>query len=136
VKEGQFAKVSVEAYPDVSFPATVGTIGDVVDPTSRTIKLRAWVNNKDHRLKPEMFARLHIQVGESTPLLMIPREAVLEVDGKQFVYIVEGVDQYVKREVKVITISSDHVRVMEGLKSGQRIVTKGAVLIKGQEVKG
>lgn len=136
VREGQFATVSVEAYPDVSFPATVATIGDVVDATSRTIKLRAWVNNKDHRLKPEMFARLHIQVGESSPLLMIPREAVLEVDGKQFVYVVEGADQYVKREVKVSTISPDHVRVLEGLASGQRIVIKGAVLIKGQEVKG
>jgi len=136
VKEGQSAKVSVEAYSDVSFPATVATIGDVVDPTSRTIKLRAWVNNKDHRLKPEMFARLHIQVGESTPLLMIPREAVLEVDGKQFVYVVEGADRYVKREVKVSTISPDQVRVLEGLTSGQRIVTKGAVLIQGQQIKG
>ncbi len=136
VREGQFANVSVEAYPDVSFPATVASIGDVVDPTSRTIKLRAWVNNTDHRLKPEMFARLHIQVGDATPLLLIPREAVLEVDGKQFVYVVEGPDRYVKREVKVSTVSPDHVRVLEGLKSGQRIVTKGAVLIKGQEVKG
>lgn len=136
VKEGQSAKVSVEAYPDVSFPATVATIGDVVDPTSRTIKLRAWVNNKDHRLKPEMFARLHVQVGESTPLLVIPREAVLVEDGKQFVYVVEGPDQYVKREVKVSTISPDKVRVLEGLTSGQRIVTKGAVLIRGQDAKG
>ena len=133
-KEGQPAKVSVEAYPDVTFPATVITIGDVVDPTSRTIKLRALVNNKDHRLKPEMFARLHIEVGESTRLLTIPREAVLEEDGKEFVYVVEGIDQYVKREVKVSTISPDQVRVLEGLASGQRIVTKGAVLIKGQEV--
>lgn len=133
VKEGQVAKVSVEAYPDVSFPATVTTIGDVVDPTSRTIKLHALVNNKDHRLKPEMFARLHIEVGESALLLTIPREAVLEEDGKQFVYVVEGIDQYVKREVKVSTISPDQVRVLDGLASGQRIVTKGAVLIKGQE---
>jgi membrane fusion protein, heavy metal efflux system len=136
VKEGQVAKVSVEAYQDVSFPATVASIGDVVDPTSRTIKLRAWVNNKDHRLKPEMFARLHIEIGESTPLLIIPHEAVLEMNGKQFVYIVEGADRYVKREVKVSTISPDQVRVLEGLTSGQRIVTKGAVLIQGQEVKG
>jgi cobalt-zinc-cadmium efflux system membrane fusion protein len=80
-----------------------------------------------------MFARLHIQVGTSTPFLSIPREAVLEVDGKQFVYVVEGADQYVKREVKVSTISPDQVRVLEGLTSGQRIVTKGAVLIKEQE---
>ena len=136
VKEGQSAKVSVEAYPDVTFPATVATIGDVVDPTSRTIKLRAWVSNKDHRLKPEMFARLHIQVGESTPLLVIPREAVVVEDGRQFVYVVEGPDLYVKREVKISTISPDKVRVLEGLTSGQRIVTKGAVLIRGQEAKG
>jgi cobalt-zinc-cadmium efflux system membrane fusion protein len=136
VKEGQSAKVSVEAYPDVTFPATVATIGDVVDPTSRTIKLRAWVNNKDHRLKPEMFARLHVQVGESTPLLVIPREAVVVEDGRQFVYVVEGPDQYVKREVKISTISPDKVRVLEGLTSGQRIVTKGAVLIRGQDAKG
>lgn len=133
VKEGQQAKVKVEAYPDVSFPATVTTIGDVVDLASRTIKLRAVVNNKDHRLKPEMFARLHIEVGESTFLLTIPREAVLEENGKEFVYVVEGPNQYVRRDVKVSTISADQVRVLEGLTSGQRIVTKGAVLVKGQE---
>ena len=133
VKEGQQAKVNVEAYLDVSFPATVTTIGDVVDPTSRTIKLHAVVKNKDHRLKPEMFARLHIDVGESTLLLTIPREAVLEEDGKEYVYVVEGADHYVKRAIKASTISSDQVRILEGLAAGQRIVTKGAVLIKGQE---
>ena len=91
VKEGQSAKVNVEAYPDVNFPATVATIGDVVDPTSRTIKLRAWVNNTDHRLKPEMFARLHLQVGESTRFLS-SRRGRCSSDGKQFVYVVEGPD--------------------------------------------
>jgi len=134
VKEGQFANVTVEAYQDVSFPAIVTTIGDVVDSMSRTIKLHASVNNKDHRLKPGMFARLHIEVGESMRLLTIPREAVLEEDGKQFVYVVEGADQYAKQEVAVSTISPDQVHVLRGLTSGQRIVTKGAVLIKGQEV--
>jgi cobalt-zinc-cadmium efflux system membrane fusion protein len=81
-----------------------------------------------------MFARLHIEVGESTLLLTIPREAVLEEDGKEYVYVVEGTDHYVRRDVKVSSISADQVRVLEGLASGQRIVTKGAVLVKGQEV--
>jgi membrane fusion protein, heavy metal efflux system len=136
VKEGQFAKVKVEAYPDVDFPATVASIGDVVDPGSRTIKLRAWVNNQDHRLKPEMFARLHIQIGDATRILAVPKEAVLEVDGKQFVYVVEDANRYVKREVKAANFTADQMRILEGLMPGQRIVTKGAVLIKGQEVKG
>jgi membrane fusion protein, heavy metal efflux system len=136
VKEGQFAKVKVEAYPDVDFPATVASIGDVVDPASRTIKLRAWVNNPDHRLKPEMFARLHLQVGDATRILVVPKEAVLESDGKQFVYVVDESNRYTKREVKVSNFTPDQMRILEGLVPGQRIVTKGAVLIKGQEVKG
>lgn len=136
VREGQFAKVKVEAYPDVDFPATVAAVGDVVDPASRTIKLRAWVNNPDHRLKPEMFARLHIQVGDSTRILVVPKEAVLESDGKQFVFVVEEANRYIKREIKAANFTPDQMRVLDGLTPGQRIVTKGAVLIKGQEVKG
>lgn len=136
VREGQFARVSVEAYPGVDFPATLAAIGDVVDPATRTIKVRAWVNNEAHKLKPEMFARLHLDVGDASQFIVVPREAVLETDGKQFVYVVEDQNRYVKHEVKVANISTEQVRVLEGLARGQRIVTKGAVLIKGQEGKG
>lgn len=136
VKEGQFAIVNVEAYPGVDFPATLAAVGDVVDPATRTIKVRAWVNNQAHKLKPEMFARLQLEVGDMAQFITVPREAVLEVDGKQFVYVVEDPERYVKREVKISNISPDQVRVIDGLTRGQRIVTKGAVLIKGQEVKG
>ena len=136
VKEGQYAKVNVEAYLGVDFPATVAAIGDVVDPASRTIKLRAWVNNQEHKLKPEMFARLHLQIGEEARILAVPKEAVVEVDGKQYVYVVEDTNRYVKREVKATSFTPGQMRILEGLTPGQRIVTKGAVLIKGQEVKG
>ncbi|MGH7166581.1 MAG: efflux RND transporter periplasmic adaptor subunit [Nitrospiraceae bacterium] len=135
VHVGQVATVTVEAYPGVSFPAAIAAVGDVVDPNSRTIKVRAWVSNDDHRLKPEMFARLNIQVGGATPLLAVPKEAVLEVDGKQFVYVVQDQDRYVRREVKVAAASADQVRILHGLSPGERIVVKGAVLIKGQEAK-
>ncbi|HMS82606.1 MAG TPA: efflux RND transporter periplasmic adaptor subunit [Nitrospira sp.] len=136
VREGQFAMVLVEAYPGMSFPAKVTSVGDVVDPATRTIKVRARVDNQTHKLKPEMFARLQLDVGDARPFLTVPREAVLEVDGKQFVYVVESDRGYRKREVKIAAISPDQTRVIEGLKQGERIVTKGAVLIKGQEVLG
>jgi cobalt-zinc-cadmium efflux system membrane fusion protein len=136
VKVGQVAAVTVEAYPGVSFPAAISAIGDVVDPNTRTIKVRAWVNNESHKLKPEMFARLHIQVGEATQFLTVPKEAVLEIDGGQYVLVVDAQGRYVKQAVKVGPASADHVRILEGLSPGQRIVTKGAVLIKGQEAKG
>jgi cobalt-zinc-cadmium efflux system membrane fusion protein len=66
----------------------------------------------------------------------VPKESVLESDGKQFVFIVEEANRYIKREVKVANFTPDQMRVLDGLTPGQRIVTKGAVLIKGQEVKG
>lgn len=136
VREGQSAVVKVEAYPDADFPATVIAVGDVVDPVTRTIKVRARVNNETHKLKPEMFARLQLDVSGTGPFLTVPREAVLEVDGKQFVYVVEEGNRYVKREVKTANVSPDQIRVLEGLTQGERIVTKGAVLIKGEEVRG
>ncbi len=136
VREGQSAVVRVDAYLGVEFPAKVTSVGDIVDPIARTIKVRARVDNQMHKLKPEMFARLQLDVGESRQFLTVPREAVLEVDGKQVVYVVENEHRYSKREVKVAAISPDYTRVIEGLKQGERIVTKGAVLIKGQEVQG
>lgn len=136
VREGQSAVVKVEAYPDVDFPAKVIAVGDVVDPSTRTIKVRALVKNQSHELKPEMFARLQLDVSGIGPFLTVPREAVLEADGKQFVYVVEEGNRYVRRDVKTANISPDQARILEGLAQGERIVTKGAVLIKGQQVKG
>ena len=132
VKEGQSAVVKVEAYPDVDFPAKVTAIGDIVDPATRTIKVRAQVNNDAHKLKPEMFARLELDVSGAAKFLAVPREAVVAIDGRQFVYVVESGNRYIKREVKIVNISPEQVRILDGLAQGERIVTKGAVLIKGQ----
>jgi cobalt-zinc-cadmium efflux system membrane fusion protein len=136
VHGGQVATVMVEAYPGVIFPGAIAAIGDVVDPNTRTIKVRAWVNNEEHKLKPEMFARLNIDLGEGASFITVPKEAVLEIDGKEYVYVVEGQDRYVKHEVKVGTASADLVRILEGLKPGERVVTKGAILLKAKEAKG
>ncbi len=133
VKVSQMATVNVEAYPGEDFTAVVAAVGDLVDPNTRTIKVRAWVNNEAHRLKPEMFARLKIDVGDAGSFLTLPKEAVIEADGKHFVYLQANGDQYERREVRVTNVSADHVRVLEGLVPGQRVVTKGAVLIKAQE---
>lgn len=135
VKVSQVGRINVEAYPGTDFASVVASIGDVVDPNTRTIKVRAWVDNRDQRLKPEMFARLRLDIGDATPFLTIPKEAVVEIDGKYFVYLVEAPDHYEKREVVVSNVSSGQVRILEGLTSGQRIVIKGAVLVKGQETK-
>jgi membrane fusion protein, heavy metal efflux system len=135
VHQGQVATVRVEAYPGADFPAAIAAIGDVVDPNTRTIKVRAWVNNETHQLKPEMFARLHINVGDGALFIAVPKEAVLEIDGREFVYVADGQGRYVKQAVRVGAATADQVRILEGLNPGDRIVTKGAILLKAQEAK-
>lgn len=61
VHVGDPATVAVEAYPGEAFPAVIASIGDLVDRDTRTVKIRAWFNNDAHKLKPEMYARLHLE---------------------------------------------------------------------------
>jgi len=135
IHPGLTATVTVEAYPDIPFAAAVAAIGDVVDQNTRTIKVRAWVDNASHKLKPEMFARLHIDISEGKAFISLPKEAVLEIDGKEYVYVVSADGQYTKQEVKVGTTTDDRLRILKGLKLGDRVVTKGAILLKGNEAK-
>src|SRR5262249_11142038 len=60
LQPGAAVAVHVAAYPGESFPGTIGHLGDVVDPTSRTVKLRCVVPNPNLRLKPEMFAKIDL----------------------------------------------------------------------------
>ncbi|MBA3966533.1 MAG: efflux RND transporter periplasmic adaptor subunit [Nitrospirales bacterium] len=134
VKIKQHATVTVEAYPETAFPATISSIGDVVDQTTRTIKIRAVVNNSDRKLKPGMFARLNVKLSESRPYPLIPQEAVLEIDGNMYVYVANGENHYIKRPIKTGLPSSGHMSVLSGLEPGEKIVIKGAVLLKGQDM--
>ena len=81
-----------------------------------------------------MFARLNVKLTDDLPYPLIPREAVMEIDGKMYVYVMQQ-DRPLKREVKIGHPSGEKVAVLEGLTPGERIVTKGAVLLKGEEMK-
>ena len=133
VKLNQEATVAVPAYPGETFPAIITVVGDVVDPQTRTVKIRAWVDNKEHKLKPEMYADLHVEISDASLFLVIPEEAVLDIDGKQVVYVVGEQDQYHLREVEVASVPPDKVRVLKGLQPSEKIVIKGALFIKAQK---
>lgn len=132
VRQGLTATVTTEAYPDETFPAVVDMIGDIVDLHTRTIKIRAIIKNDHRKLKPGMFVRLHVKIDHGRSVISVPREAVFVIDGKEYVLIMDDHGRYVKRAVKLSPASGDVVRVLEGLIPGERIVTKGAVLLLNQ----
>jgi cobalt-zinc-cadmium efflux system membrane fusion protein len=136
VSRNAAATVTVEAYPDDIFPATVVYIGDVVDPTTRTIKIRCNVKNSELKLKPEMFARVNLKVGAETAAMVLPKEAIIELGGRAFVYVQTGEGTYVRRPVVPGIVMGDIIQIREGLQAGERVVVKGALLLKGEQEKG
>jgi cobalt-zinc-cadmium efflux system membrane fusion protein len=136
VTKGAAATVTVEAYPDDTFPAIVVYIGDVVDPSTRTIKVRCNVKNPQLKLKPEMFARLRLKLVSEIPVMVLPKEAVIELGGQGFVYVQTAQDTYVRKAVVTGTVAGDSIQIREGLQPGERVVVKGALLLKGEQEKG
>jgi len=131
---GQESTATVEAWPGERFSAVIAAIGDVVDPVTRTIKVRAWISNAERKLKPEMFARLTIPMGHQRPVILIPQQAVVVAGGASLVYVEVTPGRYEPREIKVEKVSTDRVRVLEGLTAGEHIVARGAVLQRTGEL--
>ena len=129
VEEGASVVVRVPAYPGEGFPGTVGHIGDVVDPTTRTVKIRCVVPNPSGRLKPEMFAKIDLKNAGGHKIIMIPSRAVIS-DGEKAKVIVSGdKGAFTVRIAEVGPEVDGRVRVIDGLKAGEKIVTDGAIFL-------
>jgi len=129
IQVGQKAEVTTAAYPDERFMATISRISDVVDPTTRTVKVRFLVSNPAARLKPEMFASVKIFVNEAGTALTLPASAVFTESGKNYVYVQTGNTEFTRRLVEVSPDSSGRLRVTSGLKAGEKVVSERAMLV-------
>ncbi len=136
VDPGDPAEVKVPAYPDEVFKGQVAYVGEVVDPTSRTVKVRLEFANPDFKLKPDMFANVKIDAAEDLKCIMVPTVAVL-TNGDRSEVVAASADQPEVFELRPVKVGSEldgKVRIYEGLKEGDRIITKGALFAR-QEIK-
>jgi cobalt-zinc-cadmium efflux system membrane fusion protein len=131
VKLGQEVKVFVPAFPGTAFSGKVILVSSVVDPDTRTVKVRTEVPNPDGRLKPDMFANVEIITDLHSAAISIPQSAVLTDGGKTVVFVTDG-NGYQKRVVTAGVQSSDRVEIIEGLKEGDKVVVKGNYLLLQQ----
>jgi cobalt-zinc-cadmium efflux system membrane fusion protein len=130
IEPGSAVTVTVPAYPGQKFAGTVKHIGDVVDATTRTVKVRCLVANPDHKLKPEMFAKVLVENSVGRKFITVPSKAVLS-DGESSVVVVatEG-NVFRARKVEVGPDVDGWVRILAGLTAGEKIVTDGAIFMK------
>ena len=130
VAEGDAVTIQVPAYPGEKFAGRVGHIGDVVDPATRTVKIRCVVPNKDHRLKPEMFAKVDVADNGRHKVIGIATKAVLTDGDKTYVIVATEGNVFRLHRVDVGPESEGHIRVLGGLTTGEKIVTEGAIFMK------
>ena len=131
VRMGQEVKVNLPALPGSTYTGRVILIDSVVDPETRTIKVRTEVANPDSRLKPDMFANVEIVTDLNRSAISIPQTAVLNDGGKTVVFVAEG-NGYQKREVHTGIQNGDRLEIVEGLSPGEKVVVKGNYLLLQQ----
>jgi cobalt-zinc-cadmium efflux system membrane fusion protein len=131
VKLGQQVNVSVTAFPETVFSGKVILVSTVVDPDSRSVKVRTEVSNRDGRLKPDMFANVEIITDLNRTSISIPQTALLNDGGQSVVFVAAG-NGYEKHPVTTGIRSGDRIEITGGLKSGDKVVTKGNYLLLEQ----
>lgn len=111
-------------------PSRLVTVSDMLDPQTRTLPVIFEVPNPAARLKVGMFANVAIRTGEAKNALAVPKEALVEDEGRWFVFVQTAGEAFERREVKLGAQDKGYAQVVEGLKANDRVVSKGAYYVK------
>ncbi len=124
LKTGLPVELLADALPGSRYAGTVEAINPRVDAGGRSLEVRARLDNIDGRLRPGMFARVRVLLGDRPNALMVPEEAVVPLGDDFFVYTVA--DGKAKRvRVKLGVRRDAQVELLEGVNAGERVVTAG-----------
>jgi membrane fusion protein, heavy metal efflux system len=132
IRKDQKVDVIVSAYPHAIFPGTITYISDVLDPATRTMRLRVTVSNPDRVLKPEMFATVRVYAAPTPEALTVPLAAVQNGPTGKMVFVQRGTSEFEVRTVKLGNEQGEVVTVLEGVSAGERVVTKGSFVLKSE----
>jgi len=132
IRRDQKVDVIVSAYPHAIVPGTITYVGDVLDPATRTMRLRVTVLNPDRLLKPEMFATVRVYVASNPDVMTLPLAAVQNGQTGKIVFVQRGTHDFEVRAVKLGDEQGEIVTVLEGVTVGDRVVTEGSFVLKSE----
>ena len=131
IRLGMPATLSLQAFPDRVFKGKVIFIDPILDPKTRTAKVRIEFPNPKGELKPEMFGEVTLQT-EKREGLRIPADAVIDSGSKKVVFVALGEGKLQPREVQVGPVTGDAVEVLSGLEAGEKVVTRANFLVDSE----
>lgn len=134
VRVGQSVEITVPTYAGQTFTGIVQTLGSSVDEKTRSLPVRCLVENRDGRLKPEMFARVTLSTGKGGIAAFVPSAAIDEDGEKRFVYIAKN-GGYEKRAVQIGRVTDAKTQIVSGVEPGESVVTEGVFVLKSESKK-
>jgi cobalt-zinc-cadmium efflux system membrane fusion protein len=129
VRPGQTVEVRVPAYPKRVFTARITYVAAIIDANTHRLPVRAEIDNRDGALKPEMFASFRILTSGATPSPAVPDMAVVYEGDAAHVWVVAGDGLLSYRTIRAGRTNDGLIEVLDGLKPGEKIVTKGGLFI-------
>jgi membrane fusion protein, heavy metal efflux system len=105
-------------------------VGAVVDAATRTVPIIFEMQNESATLKPGMYAKVTLLTGATVQGVAIPEQAVVDDNGQPTVFVMDGGESFFKRRLKLGVRSNGYVQVLEGVKDGERVVSRGAYEVK------
>lgn len=129
---GKTITIRNEAWPNRTFDAKIFYTGDIMDDATRTISMRAIAENPEQLLKPGMFVQVELPGLIDESALLVPKSAVLEHEGKQFVFVQTKEDGFARRDVLIGEAGQDEIIVLDGLQEGEEVVSSGGFVLKSK----
>jgi len=135
VRVGAPVTATVDAYPGRIFNGRITFLGSQLDPETRTLTARALLDNRG-QLRPGMFARGQISTATGKIAVSVPSDAVQTMEGKTVVFVSTGkANEFTARPVTTGATAGGQTEIKSGLKPGEKIVAKGAFVVKSQAMK-
>ena len=131
LKIGQAVTAEIPTMPGKALEGTVQSIDPVLDPTTRSVRIRALLPNPEGVLKPEMYVNASIRIAPGT-VLAVPEEAVFNTGAKQIIFVDKGEGFFEPRDVAVGVKADGYYEVKQGLAEGETVVTSGNFLIDSE----
>ena len=133
VRQGQEARITVNAYPGKAFRGKVAFVYPTLTPETRTAKARIELANAGGLLKPEMYASVELIAGQARKkVLAVPDSAVLDSGTRQIVLLQRGEGSFEPRPVKLGTRGDGYVEVLDGIQAGDNVVVSANFLIDSE----
>lgn len=132
VKVGDSVEMRLAGVPGRVFKGHLAFIYPYAEPKTRTIKVRLIFDNSELLLKPDMFAEITIHADKQVDAVTIPSEAVIRSGTRNKVFVVRAPGKFEPRTVTLGLLSNGKIAILEGIKTGEEVVTSAQFLIDSE----